>query len=156
MIVIMNISIIKGESEHLEDCYEALMKSKIGEEYFSNFDARKILIEGIKDKEMDVALDEDKNCIGFIWYERRGAFGMHTYLHIIAVKEEFRDKGIGKKLIAQFEEKTFKDDNMIFLMAAAFNAEARKLYESIGYKQVGIIPSFYKKGVNEYLMMKTK
>ncbi len=43
---------------------------------------------------------------------------------------------------------------MIFLFAADFNAEARKLYESLGYNQVGIVPGFYKKGVDEYLLMK--
>lgn len=152
----MDINIIKGEPAHLEDCYEALMKSEIGEAYFLNFDARKILIDGLENKEIDVALNEDKKCVGFIWYERYGAFGMHTYLHIIAVKKEFRGMGIGKKLIAQFEEKTFRDDNMIFLMTADFNVKARKLYESIGYRQVGVIPGFYNKEVEEYLLMKTK
>lgn len=152
----MNISITKGEPYHLEDCYEALIKSDIGKAYFLSFDARKMLLEGLENKEIDVALDEDNRCVGFIWYQRHGTFGMHTYLHIISVKEEYRGKGIGKKLIAQFEEKTFKDDSMIFLLAADFNEKARKLYESIGYKQVGVIPSFYRKGITEHLLMKTK
>lgn len=152
----MDINITKGELNHLEDCYEALMKSDIGKEYFLSFDARKILVEGLKNKEIDVALDDQGKCIGFLWYEMQGAFGMHTYFHMIAVKEELRGKGIGKKLIAQFEENTFKNDNMIFLMVADFNTDAKKLYERLGYKQVGVIPSFYKKGVDEYLMMKVR
>jgi ribosomal protein S18 acetylase RimI-like enzyme len=32
-----------------------------------------------------------------------------------------------------------------------FNEEVRKLYKHLGYKLVGIIPGFYKKGVDEYL-----
>ena len=152
----MDVNIIKGDLHYLEDCYEALMNSDIGRTYFLNFDVRKILAEGLKNQEIDVALTNDKKCIGFIWYERYGAFGIHTYLHMIAVKEEFRGNGIGKKLIAQFEESTFRSDNMIFLMVAAFNTKARKLYESIGYKQVGIIPGFYRKDVDECLMMKKK
>lgn len=152
----MDISIVKGKPAHLEDCYEALIKSGIGKAYFLDFDARKILSEGLRNGEINVALDRDNRCIGFIWYQNDGAFGMHTYLHIIAVKEEYRGKGIGKKLIANFEESTFKDDDMIFLLAADFNEKARKLYESIGYRNVGIIPGFYKKGISEYLMCKSR
>jgi ribosomal protein S18 acetylase RimI-like enzyme len=152
----LDITIVKGDLCHLEDCYEVLIKSEIGEAYFLSFNPRNILREGLENKEIDVALNKDKNCIGFIWYEEEGAFGMHAYLHIIAVKEEFRGKGVGKKLIAQFEEKTFKDDDMIFLMTADFNSEARRLYERLGYTEVGVIPGFYKKGVNEHLMMKVK
>jgi ribosomal protein S18 acetylase RimI-like enzyme len=152
----MDINIVKGEADNLEDCYEALMKPDIGRAYFSNFDARKILIRGLENEEIDVAVDKDEGCVGFIWYERHGAFGMHTYLHMIAIKEEFRNMGIGKKLIAHFEANTFKNDNIIFLMVADFNTEARKLYETIGYKLVGMIPGFYRESIDEYLMMKSK
>ena len=152
----MDINIIKGELIHLEDCYEALMNSDIGKAYFLNFDARIILIKGLENKQIDIALDSNEKCVGFIMYERDGAFGAHTYLHIIAIKEEFRGRGIGKKLIAEFEENTFKDDNMIFLMTADFNVKAKGLYERIGYKEVGVIADFYRKGINEHLMMKVK
>jgi ribosomal protein S18 acetylase RimI-like enzyme len=152
----MEIKIVNGESKYLEDCYDALIKSEIGRTYFLSFDSRKMLISGLDSGEIDVALDKDGTCLGFIWYQRHGAFEMHTYLHIIAVKEEYRGQGIGKKMIANFEETTFESDNMIFLMVAGFNSEARKLYKSLGYTLVGIIPGFYRKGVDEYLMMKTK
>jgi ribosomal protein S18 acetylase RimI-like enzyme len=152
----MDINIIKGEAANLEDCYEALMKSDIGRAYFSNLDARKILIRGLENNEIDVVVDKNEGCIGFLWNERRGAFGTHTYLHMIAIKEEFRGMGVGKRLIAHFEENTFKNDNIIFLMVADFNTDARKLYEAIGYKLIGIIPGFYREGIDEYLMMKSK
>ncbi|WP_243277882.1 GNAT family N-acetyltransferase [Clostridium yunnanense] len=99
----MIINIIKGDEVYLEDCYEALIYSEIGEAYFKSFDAKKILLGGLKNKEIDVAIDTDGKCLGFIWYERYGAFGIHTYLHIIAIKQQLRGKGIGKKLIEQFE-----------------------------------------------------
>jgi ribosomal protein S18 acetylase RimI-like enzyme len=152
----MDINIIKGEPAHLEDCYEALMKSGIGQAYFSTFDARIILKRGLANGEIDAAVDKENRCMGFIWYERHGAFGAHTYLHIIAVKEEYRRQGIGKKLIANFERKTFEDDNMIFLMVADFNQEAEKLYERLGYIHVGDVPGFYRKEIVEHLMMKLK
>ena len=41
-------------------------------------------------------------------------------------------------------------------MVADFNPEAKRLYESAGYRQVGAIPGLYKEGITEYLMMKTE
>ena len=63
--------------------------------------------------------------------------------------------GIGEKLLSFFEETVFTDFSKVFLVVADFNPEARRLYERLGYEQVGAIPGLYKDGVTEYLMMKT-
>jgi ribosomal protein S18 acetylase RimI-like enzyme len=44
----------------------------------------------------------------------------------------------------------------VFLVVADFNPEAKRLYESLGYRQVGVIPGLYKEGVSEQLMMKNR
>jgi len=44
----------------------------------------------------------------------------------------------------------------VFLVVADFNPEAKRLYEHLGYRQVGEIPGLYKAGVTEYLMMKER
>jgi ribosomal protein S18 acetylase RimI-like enzyme len=75
-------------------------------------------------------------------------------LHIIAVKEAYRGMGIGEKLLRFFEETVFTDHSKVFLVVADFNPEARRLYERLGYQQVGAIPGLYKDGVTEHLMMK--
>lgn len=152
----MEINIEKGEMKYLEDCYDALINSEIGKTYFMSFDSKSMLAEGIKNGGLYVVLDSNNECIGFVWYEAEGTFGMHAFLHIIAIKEKFRNKGIGTKVLLYFEEKAFSDDNWIFLMVAEFNTKARKLYDKLGYKQVGILPDFYRPGVNECLMMKTQ
>jgi len=54
------------------------------------------------------------------------------------------------------EETVLNSESKIFLVVADFNPKARKLYEQIGYKEVGQIPDLYKEGVTEYLMMKSK
>ena len=43
-----------------------------------------------------------------------------------------------------------------FLTVDDFNPRAKKLYENLGYKCVGELPDFYKKGINCYLMMKRR
>ncbi len=149
--------ITKAQIKHLEDCKVALLKSRLGQEYFpSEEKARATLTEGITKGEIFVALNEEGDCLGFIWFVLKGAFHSYPYLHIIAVKEAFRGMGIGKKLLSFFEENVFANHSKVFLVVADFNPKARRLYERLGYRQVGMIPGLYKAGVTEYLMMKER
>ena len=104
-----------------------------------------------------VALDENEKCLGFIYYMTNGVFGSYPYLHIVAVKEEYRSFGIGKQLIKFFEDNASDSSSAeYFLTVDDFNPGAKKLYENLGYKCVGELPDFYKKGINCYLMMKRR
>ena len=151
----MDIFITKAQKTHLEDCKDALLNSKLGEEYFvSEEKTISTLTEGISKEEIFVATNDDGKCLGFIWFVFGGAFHSFPYLHIIAVKKEFRGLGIGKKLLSFFEEAVFPDHSKVFLVVADFNPDAKRLYESLGYQQVGMIPGLYKEGITEYLMMK--
>jgi len=151
----MDINIIKAENKHLADCKVALQKSELGRVYFEEENkAIKVLSEGISKGEIFVALNKEGICLGFIWFILNGAFHSFPYLHIIAVKEEFRNHGIGKKLLKHFEEITCETSSELFLAVAEFNPKAKQLYQSIGYTEIGIIPNLYKRGVTECLMMK--
>lgn len=154
--IIMEINFVKGEIKYLQGCYDALYFSEIGEAYFKGKNLKKILSIGIENGEITVALDNKDNVIGFIWYSLDGAFQKYPYLHIIAINEKLRSNGFGTKIIQYFESEICKDYKFIFLMAADFNTKAKRLYERLGYEQVGIINNFYKVGINECLMMKSK
>lgn len=153
----MKINITKADKIHLEGCKSALINSKLGQEYFPSEEKTiAALTEGITKEEMFVAVDDKGECLGFIWFIVSGAFHSFPYLHIIAVREEFRDLGIGKKLLSFFEEMVFPHAAKVFLVVADFNPDAKRLYESLGYQQVGVLPNLYKEGVTEYLMMKER
>jgi ribosomal protein S18 acetylase RimI-like enzyme len=153
----MKIAITKAHAGHLEDCKAALLNSKLGQVYFVTEEkVCSALTEGITKQEMFVALDASGQCLGFIWFIPEGAFHAFPYLHIIAVRQEFRGLGVGKQLLSFFEETVFPDSSKVFLVVADFNPDAKRLYESLGYQQVGILPGLYKEGVTEYLMMKEK
>lgn len=153
----MKITIAQAHLGHLEDCKAALLASRLGQEYFpSEEKARATLTEGMIKGEIFVALNEKEECLGFMWFFLNGAFHSFPYLHIIAVKEAFRGMGIGQKLLSFFEETVFARHAKVFLVVADFNPEARRLYERLGYRQVGAIPGLYKAGVTEYLMMKER
>ncbi|SHJ33058.1 GNAT family N-acetyltransferase [Lutispora thermophila] len=152
----MDISIEKGSLEYINDCEEALLNSELGRIYFSREgSARDAILEGLEQGNLYIALT-NRDCVGFLYYIPKGAFHSFPYLHIISIKEEYRGKGIGKKLINFLEDMVFVKTNKIFLVVADFNPDAKGFYERIGYRQVGEIPSLYRKGITEYLMMKEK
>jgi ribosomal protein S18 acetylase RimI-like enzyme len=151
----MDINIIKGETTHVLDCKIAVQKSELGRIYFPGDDkAIQALNEGISKGEVFVAINEKNECVGFVWIILNGAFHSFPYIHIIAVKEEFRNLGIGKILLKFCEETFAKENSKLFLVVGDFNPKAKRWYKSMGYKEVGAIPGLYKKGVDERLMMK--
>ncbi|MDP4093613.1 MAG: N-acetyltransferase [Bacillota bacterium] len=151
----MVIDIIKAESKHLNDCTTALQNSELGRVYFPDEDkAVQAINEGLSRGEISAAINKDGECLGFIWVIPNGVFHSFPYLHIIAVKEQYRSLGIGKKLMSYFEEKASKYTSKVFLVVGDFNPKAKQLYQNVGYKEIGVLPNLYKKGVNECLMMK--
>lgn len=153
----MEITIVKGSMDFINDCEEILVNSELGIRYFSEEgSARKALEKGFAKEEIYIAIDNNHSCKGFIWFILDGIFHSFPYLHIIAVKEENRKCGIGKKLLKFFEDMCFQDYTKLFLVVADFNPEAKRLYERIGYIQVGFIPNLYRTGITEHLMMKPR
>lgn len=153
----MKINIVKGSMDYIDDCEEALVNSELGLRYFSKEgSARKALKDGFAKDEIYIAIDVNYNCTGFIWIILNGMFHSFPYLHIIAVKKDNQKLGIGKKLLKFFEDICFKDCAKLFLVVADFNTEAKKLYERIGYIELGAVPNLYREGITEYLMMKLR
>ena len=146
----------RGSKEYLLDCEEALINSELGKNYFPNEGSgAKAIKEGLAQGTLYVALF-NHTCAGFIWYIPVGAFHSFPYLHILAIKEEYRGRGIGTALIEYLEDIVLKNADKIFLVVADFNPKAKRFYEKIGYRQVGEIPNLYREGITEYLMMKEK
>ena len=154
----MNIHIMAADMKYIDSCVEILQKSDLGKAYFSDYrKAADMLTYAVGQKNVYVALNENRKCMGFIYYMTNGVFGSYPYLHIIAVKEEYRSCGIGKQLIKYFEDNASDSSSTkYFLTVDDFNPKAKKLYENLGYKCVGELPDFYKKGINCYLMMKRR
>ncbi|MFN8240509.1 MAG: GNAT family N-acetyltransferase [Bacteroidales bacterium] len=76
------------------------------------------------------------------------------YLKSIVVASEFRGKKVGSALL-DFAENYFRERSKHFFMCvSSFNPRARKLYESLGYKQVGEFPDYIVPGESEILLHK--
>ena len=98
--------------------------------------------------------DRDARLAGFIILNLQGTFV--GYIQTICIAAEFRGQGCGSQLVAFAEERIFRDHPNVFLCVSSFNHSARKLYESLGYAQVGELTDFLVAGHSEILMRKTR
>ncbi len=148
------ITFAKGNEQHLKGCMYALCRSALGEKYFSSpGSVENVILEGLRQGNLYVALIAEE-CVGFAYIIPKGAFHGFPYLHIIAIKEEYRDRGIGKALLDYSEQIALEMADKFFLVVADYNPDAKQFYERNGYQQVGEIPNLYRSGITEYLMAK--
>jgi [ribosomal protein S18]-alanine N-acetyltransferase len=90
---------------------------------------------------------------GFLVLNMRGVFV--GYVQTVCVSPEFRNRGLGTKLLEFAEKRIFKEFPNVFICVSSFNYEARKLYEQLGYKMVGAMMDYIVRGHSEFLLRKT-
>jgi ribosomal protein S18 acetylase RimI-like enzyme len=77
------------------------------------------------------------------------------YVNALAVRDDYRNRGIGGKLLAFAEQRIFRESPNVFLCVSSFNSDAQRFYERMGYTRVGVIENFIIDGAGEILMRKT-
>ncbi len=105
-----------------------------------------------KEKEIYVAKIGD-DIAGFVILQMTGTF--KGYIQTVCVGEDYRGKGVGKKLLQFCEERILKISPNLFICVSSFNTGAIRLYEKFGFKRVGELEGFVKQGFTELLMRKT-
>ena len=90
---------------------------------------------------------------GFLILCMTGAFT--GYIQTVAVAHDARGLGIGSRLVAFAEERTFRETPNVFLCVSSFNDRARALYERLGYEPIGRLKDYLMRGHDEILMRKT-
>ena len=76
-------------------------------------------------------------------------------LMTLAVRPEFRGRGIGSALLKAMEE-SFGTSSDVYLYVDIENETAVRLYRRAGYKQTGIIPAYYMNGHDAIIMRNEK
>lgn len=148
------MKIVKAKLEHRNIITNLIRNSDLGEIYFKEKNLLSIVEKAIDTSTVYVAITDD--IVGFIWSDDYGVFDKYPYLHMVIVDEKHRSKGYGEQLLAFFEKELYGNQNKLFMMVGEYNPRAKSLYETVGYKEVGRLPSFYKDGIHEILMMKEK
>lgn len=153
----MKIEIRFAKKGQARDCLSCVKNSELWETYFkSNATVENDIEEMISKKQVYVALNQKKECIGFMCVIHNGCFRKFSYLSLIAVDNDYRNKGVGKQLLTKFEETGFKQADKVFLLVSDFNQKAQLLYKKLGYKKVGKIPDLFKNGISEHVLAKYK
>lgn len=80
---------------------------------------------------------DGKEIVGFIWaYVHQFREENRMYVSEIRVREDYRCRGIGTKLLESVEAKTKEMKiGATYLHAEAGNTTARRLYEALGYRE---------------------
>jgi ribosomal protein S18 acetylase RimI-like enzyme len=153
----MEINIQLAQKGQARECLLCVKDSDLWDEYFKTDSSHELILEEmISEKQIYVVPNKAGRCIGFMGVINNGCFRIFSYLAILAVKREYRNKGIGKALVDKFEDIGFKREEKVFILVSDFNQSAQKFYQKLGYKRVGNIPDLYKIGVSENLLVKYK
>jgi len=99
-----------------------------------------------------VAIDNGE-VVGFVLISMRGTFS--GYVKSIAVREDWRGRGLGSALLAFVEERIFRETQNVFICVSSFNVRAQALYSRLGYETVGDLRDFIARGYDERLLRKT-
>lgn len=153
----------QGKHEKAAEYADFLFTTELGKKYYPRLEIVESSLE--RGLAQDVVLEARKRSgelTGLIWFQRQGAFHQFPYLHIVAVADRFRGRGLGSALVERFEQETLVglDGKRImrtkaFLVVDATNAAARAFYAARGYEQVAELDGLYRRGVVELLMTKT-
>jgi len=111
-------------------------------------------LEAARDTALEryVAVTDDE-VVGCVLISMRGSFT--GYIKSIAVREDWRGRGLGSALIAFAEERILRDSPNVFICVSSFNSGARALYQRLGYETVGVLRDFIVRGYDEQLLRKT-
>lgn len=104
-------------------------------------------------KEVYVVRDAHSVC-GFTVLDMRGL--LTGYIQTLCVRPDRRGQGIGSQLIRWAEDRVFRDSPNVFICVSSFNADARRLYERLGFQLVGALRELLVPGHDELLFRKTR
>ena len=136
----MRIKIIKATSKHIKDVghlfdlYRQFYKYKSNLKASTNYIKQRILN---KESTIFICYSKSLEAAGFVQlYETFDSLNINKklILYDLYVKENFRTKGIGKKLMNTAKKFAIKKKiNIIELSTAITNKKAQSLYESLEY-----------------------
>jgi ribosomal protein S18 acetylase RimI-like enzyme len=104
-------------------------------------------------REVYLAVDGNKEIAGFIMLNMQGAFV--GYIQCICIGPDWRNQGIGSRLIAFAEQLIFHETPNVFICVSSFNPGAKRLYERLGYEVIGELKNYIVAGHSEILLRKT-
>ena len=160
------MAIVKAKKTDLNQCVDILFIPGLGKLYYpqrellcaeleSGISAGEVFVE----KSSEGGVNPTTDICGVIWYQREGLFHSFPYLHMIAVRDEYRHQGVGSALMDFYEQDSLRAGKVkirakTFLLVNDQNASAQRFYQERGYVEMGRFGNLFRMGVTEILLMK--
>jgi len=93
--------------------------------------------------------------IGFVVYAPAGTFVHSGYVRSVAVAPDAQHQGIGGRLMDAAEAAILERGPNVFLLVSNWNTGAQRFYERRGYRRIGEVPDYVRRGITEVLYRKT-
>ena len=77
-----------------------------------------------------------------------------NFVAVLAVRPEVGGQGIGRRLMARAEDKTFGNRRWLYVSADATNRLALRFYRKLGFTRVARLPGLVREGRTEILLRK--
>ena len=151
------VKFVKGTVEKWDEYVKVFQGGPLYEHYFKEDDFLKEWLYGpLTEGNVIVAETEDEGePVGVMVYDMKGMFAEFPYLALLGIKESYRGKLIGSRLVDLYIELCKKAGfDKCFICVSHFNVRAKQLYQKKGFKPLVLIPDMIKKGVNEWVLMK--
>jgi ribosomal protein S18 acetylase RimI-like enzyme len=134
-----------------EDCARKMAESEpwmtLGRDYEAS-------LEIVSDPSHEVYLAlRDDEIVGFVVVSMTGTF--IGYVKSIYTAPEWRNRGIGSRLMSYAESRIFRETPNVFICVSGFNEGAQRLYRRLGYEVIGELKNYLVSGKSEILMRKT-
>lgn len=148
-----------AKKRDIDDIANIILEDEMGHTYYPN---RSVLVSKLEDaikQEEIFSYRLDDQIVGIIWYMENGMFGFYSYLHIIIVREGYKSRGIGLKMMEFLQSKVEENNRKlllkkIFLLVNSDNQRAFEFYTRIGYECVCEFKQLFRKNKTEILMVK--
>lgn len=145
------------EKQHAAACAHIMASNPLWQRYnVTEERALRLFMSSPNDEaaQIDVALLDEHEPVGFIWYYRRGTFFSGGYIRLVGVSTEHKRLGIGTALMDIAETNISQHTSDTFLLASDFNTPAHAFYRQRGYQHVGQLPDFAMHGITELIFWK--
>lgn len=80
-----------------------------------------------------------KSCKIIGWLRFSYFWDKHPFMNMLMIVEEYRGKGLGKKLVQFWEKEMIKSGSDLVLTSTLSNEQAQHFYRKLGYKDSGCL-----------------
>jgi [ribosomal protein S18]-alanine N-acetyltransferase len=111
-------------------------------------------LEIVRDPTREVYIARDQSGLaGFLILCMSGAFV--GYIQTVCIAPDRRGQGLGSRLVQFAERRILRESPNVFMCVSSFNRDACRLYERLGYREVGELTDYLVSGHSEILLRKT-